>query len=90
MASNESLVEPITFTLSGSNRRFNFDESRQPFIRTHNETLSVVAMRISNEDCSPITIHGCHTASTPLSFAEIVSNDFPVFHVQRIPARLLY
>jgi hypothetical protein len=28
------------------------------FIDTHNETLSVGAMRISNEDSSPARIHG--------------------------------
>ena len=32
------------------NCRFKFDKSTQLFIRMHNETLSVVAMRISNED----------------------------------------
>ena len=31
---------------------------RQLFIRAHNETLSVVAMRVSNEDCSTVGIHG--------------------------------
>jgi hypothetical protein len=27
-------------------------------ICSHNETLSVVAMRVSNPDCSPVAIHG--------------------------------
>jgi hypothetical protein len=44
--------------LSGSNRRFQFEERRQLFIRTHNESLSVIAMRVNNEDCSPARIHG--------------------------------
>jgi hypothetical protein len=35
-------------------RRFQFQKRGQLFIRTHNETLSVAAMRISNPDCSPI------------------------------------
>ena len=35
-------------------------------------------------------IHGCDTAPTPTGFAEVVSDDFPVLHAQRIPARLLY
>ena len=30
----------------------------QLFIRSHNETLSVVAMCVSNPDCSPARIHG--------------------------------
>jgi hypothetical protein len=29
---------------------FQFKERGQPFIRTHNETLSVVAMRVCNPD----------------------------------------
>jgi hypothetical protein len=32
--------------------------SCQLFIRSHNEALTVVAMRVSNEDGSPFTIHG--------------------------------
>jgi hypothetical protein len=47
-------------------------------------------MRISNEGRLPARIHGGDTAPTPTGFAEIVSDDFPVFHAQRIPARLLY
>jgi hypothetical protein len=46
----------------------------------HNETLSVVAMRVGNEDCSPIGINRCDAAPTPTGFAEIVSDDLPVFH----------
>jgi hypothetical protein len=37
----------------GANRRFKFEKCGQLFIRPHNETLSVVAMCVSNEDCSP-------------------------------------
>jgi hypothetical protein len=36
-------------------------------------------MRIYDLDCSPVTIHGCNTAPTPSGFAEIVSEEFPVF-----------
>jgi hypothetical protein len=32
--------------------------SCQLFIRVHNEPLSVVTMRVSNEDLSPARIHG--------------------------------
>jgi len=41
-----------------ADRRFQFQKRRQLFIRTHNETLSVTAMCISNEDRSPARIHG--------------------------------
>ena len=51
---------------------YHCDSSLQPFIRVHNETLSVVAMRVGNEDCSPVRIYGWHTAPTPTGFAEIV------------------
>jgi hypothetical protein len=36
----------------GANRRFEFDKRRQFFIRSHNETLSVAAIRVSNEHSS--------------------------------------
>jgi hypothetical protein len=32
-----------------------FLKRRQLFIRVHNETLSVAAMRVSNPDCSPLS-----------------------------------
>jgi hypothetical protein len=34
------------------------NKRRQLFIRTHNETLSIVAMRVSNPDRSPLRING--------------------------------
>jgi len=37
---------------------FKFDKRRQLLIRSHNETLSVATMRISNPDCSPFGIYG--------------------------------
>jgi hypothetical protein len=58
-------------------RRFQFHQRGQLFIRTHNETLSVTAMRVSNEDRSPFGIHGGDAAPTPTGFAELVSDDFP-------------
>jgi hypothetical protein len=39
------------------NRRFEFDKSRQLFIRVHNEPLSVAAMRVCNPDRSPVGIN---------------------------------
>jgi len=40
------------------NRRFDFQKRRQLLIGPQNETLSIVAMRISNPDCSPVGING--------------------------------
>ena len=40
------------------NRRFEFDKRGQLFIRTHNEALTVITMRVSNPDRSPARIHG--------------------------------
>jgi hypothetical protein len=39
-----------------SNRRFQFNKRGQLFIRSDNETLTVVAMRVSEKDCSPAKI----------------------------------
>jgi hypothetical protein len=57
-------------------RRFQFEKRSQLFIRVRNETLSVVAMRVGNEDCSPIGINRCDAAPAPTGFAESVSDDF--------------
>jgi len=38
-------------------RRSKLNKRRQPFICTHNEPLSVAAMRVSNEDRSPAGIN---------------------------------
>jgi hypothetical protein len=43
--------------LSGCGSCFQFQKYCQLFIRTHNETLSVIAMRISNPDRSPVGIN---------------------------------
>jgi hypothetical protein len=40
-----------------ANRRFKVQKRSQLFIRTHNETLSVVAMRVCNPDRSPVGIN---------------------------------
>jgi hypothetical protein len=39
-----------------TNRAFQFQKRRQLLIGLHNETLSVVAMRICNKDRSPVGI----------------------------------
>jgi hypothetical protein len=41
-----------------ADRRFEFHKRGQLFVRTRNETLSVVAMRINNPDCSTVGIDG--------------------------------
>jgi len=51
-------------------------------ISVDDETVSVVAMCVSNEGRSPVTIHGCHTAPTPTGFAEIISDDFLILHIR--------
>ncbi len=62
---------------------FEFQKCGQLFIRTHNETPSVISMCVSNPDRSPLGINRCDTAPTPTGFAEIVCDDFPV-HVYDI------
>jgi hypothetical protein len=39
------------------NHRFKFQKCSQLLISMHNESLSVVAMRVSNPDCSPVEIN---------------------------------
>jgi hypothetical protein len=68
------------------NRRFQFEKSRQLFIRSHNETLSVVAVRVCNPDRSPLRINRRDAAPTPTGFAEVVCDDFPVFHANHCVA----
>jgi len=41
----------------GRTAEFEFNKSGKHFIRTHNEALTVVAMRIHNPDCSPVGIN---------------------------------
>jgi hypothetical protein len=41
-----------------ADRRFKFQKRSQLFIRTHNETLSVVVMCVCNPDCSSLRING--------------------------------
>jgi hypothetical protein len=42
---------------ASANHQFKFQKRSQLVIRTHNETLSVVPMRVCNEDCSPVGIN---------------------------------
>ena len=52
-------------------------QTESTFIRTRNETLSIIAVGIGNERRSPVTIHGCNTTPIPSGFAQIVGADFP-------------
>jgi hypothetical protein len=42
---------------ASADRRFQFQKRSQLIICTHNETLSVAAMRVSNPDRVPIKVH---------------------------------
>ena len=42
---------------ASTNRRFEFQKSSQLIIRMHNETLSVVTVRVCNPDRSPVGIN---------------------------------
>jgi hypothetical protein len=61
-----------------------FEKRSQFFVGGDDESLSVVAVCISNEDRLSVGINRCDTAPTPTGFAEIVSDDFPELHVDRI------
>ena len=65
--------------LNSTNRRLQFQKRSQYLIRTHNETLSVIAMRVHNPDRSPVGVNRCDIAPTPTSFLEIVGDYFPVY-----------
>ena len=49
---------PFLYALEGTNRGFQFHKLSQLFIRMRDGTISVAAMRVSNEDCSHPNIHG--------------------------------
>jgi hypothetical protein len=53
----ENLASPSSQFAARSNRRFVALETPSTFICTHNETLSVATMRVSNEDYSPAGVH---------------------------------
>ena len=43
---------------ASTNRRFKLDKRRQLFLRSHDETLSIATMRVSNPDRSRFGIDG--------------------------------
>jgi hypothetical protein len=60
------------------NRRFESHKRSQYFVRSHNDTLSIVVVCIDNPDCSPFAIQRGHPAQTPTGLAEIVRDAFPI------------
>jgi hypothetical protein len=58
---------------------FKFDKRAELLIGVHNKARSVVPMRVSNPDRSPLGINGCDPAQTPAGFLEILSDYFPVY-----------
>ena len=54
------------------NSRFEFHKRNHLFIRPHNETLSVAAMRVNNPDRSPARINCRDPAQAPAAFLEII------------------
>jgi hypothetical protein len=55
--SRRTLYSQFEWLSVRANHRFHLHKSRQLFIGMHNETLSVVAMRVCNPDCSPVGIN---------------------------------
>jgi len=47
----------LIYVPAARSRRFEFKKSRQLFIRTHNEALTVATVRVSNKDRSTARIH---------------------------------
>ena len=66
-----------------------FEKRSQFFVGGDDESLSVVAVSISNEDRLSVGINRCYAVPTPTGFAEIVSDDFPELHVDRIVPLLI-
>ena len=55
---------------ANANRRFKFHKRSQLFLRAHNVTLSVAAMRVSNPDRSPLRIKPETQPQLPTGFLE--------------------
>jgi hypothetical protein len=77
------IVRPFSQWVN-TNVPFQFQKRSQLFIRAHNETLSVAAMRVSNPERSSVGINRYDAAPTPTGFAEIVSDYFPVIRHRNV------
>jgi hypothetical protein len=49
---------------------------------------TVVAVYVSNPDCSSVGINRCDTAPTPTGLVELVRDDFPMYRRRRMPMLL--
>ena len=58
-------------------RHFQLHKCSQFFVGVYNEPLSIVAMRVSNPDRSPVGIERPRHGPTPTGFVEIGGNNFP-------------
>ena len=56
----------------------------QHFVGAHDEAPSVAAMCINNPDRSTFGINGGNPAQAKSCFAEIIRDDFPIFHSERL------
>src|SRR5262249_14021492 len=72
--SNRSEVLPDCIHREFVYRRLQFHKRSQLFIRTQNETLSVVSMCVSNPDCPSMKIERRYPAHAESGFLEIVSD----------------
>jgi hypothetical protein len=70
--------KPIPWLAGSPRAAFKFKKRAEFFVGVHNEALSVIAVRIRNEDCLSVGINRCDAAPTPTGAAEIVSHNFPV------------
>jgi hypothetical protein len=50
----------------------------------NNETLSIIAMRVCNENRSPVAIYGGDSAPNSNRLAGMIGDDFPAIHARRI------
>jgi hypothetical protein len=67
------------FLLSHSRRSLSKASSLRFLLSSGDETLYLIAMRVSNEHVRPLESTGRRTP-TPTGFTEIVSDDFAVLH----------
>jgi hypothetical protein len=74
-------------TASGADRRFKFQKRSQLFIGTHNETLSLVPMRINKPDCSPARIN-CRIDGITLAALSAASAPVMQLYCQTTPQNL--
>jgi hypothetical protein len=73
------------YSPQSAGRRFKLQKRSPLFIHLHNETLSVAAMRVSNQDRSPVGINRCDADPSPNCFTEIISDDFTALFREKFP-----